>query len=446
MLTNEERRVGIYTESHQPIDPAQVSPDTPLEALNLNWRERDLPERVRTKHVHRLHPYLGKFIPQLAEVFLRKFFRPGQTVLDPFVGSGTTLVQANELGIHSVGYDVSAFNVILCRAKTHAYDVAQVRREVLGALACTERALQRAQGQLSLLMEPRELLYEHTTAHADYLQQWYAPQALRELLTYRHIIEHGEYEYKDLLRVILSRSARSARLTPHYDLDFPKKPQTEPYWCYKHRRVCEPTTEALKFLRRYSHDTVRRVEEFARVRTNARVEVYHADSRTAQFPPVDGVLTSPPYVGLIDYHDQHAYAYHLLNLTDRSACEIGAASNGASERAKAQYVQDIVAVFRRALDALPQGAPLIVIANDKHNLYGEIAAQLNVQVEGVLHRHVNRRTGRRSSEFYESIFIWRTCKPSATPSESPSRRGFQACCRAGATRRAGRDCTALSGS
>jgi len=163
MLTNEERRVGIYTESHQPIDPAQVSPDTPLEALNLNWRERDLPERVRTKHVHRLHPYLGKFIPQLAEVFLRKFFRPEQTVLDPFVGSGTTLVQANELGIHAVGYDVSAFNVILCRAKTHAYDVAQVRREVLGALACTERALQRAQGQLSLLMEPRELLYEHTT-------------------------------------------------------------------------------------------------------------------------------------------------------------------------------------------------------------------------------------------------------------------------------------------
>jgi hypothetical protein len=229
MLTNEERRVGIYTEAHEPIDPTQVSSDTPLEALNLNWRERDLPERVRTKHVHRLHPYLGKFIPQLAEVFLRKFFQSGQTVLDPFVGSGTTLVQANELGIHSVGYDVSAFNVILCRAKTHAYDVAQVRREVLGALACTERALQRAQGQLSLLMEPRELLYEHTTAHADYLQQWYAPQALRELLTYRHIVEHGDYAYKDLLRIILSRAARSARLTPHYDLDFPKKPQTEPY-------------------------------------------------------------------------------------------------------------------------------------------------------------------------------------------------------------------------
>ena len=62
--------------------------------LELSWSERDLPERERTKHVHRLHPYLGKFIPQLAEVLLARHFRPGQHVLDPFAGSGTTLVQA----------------------------------------------------------------------------------------------------------------------------------------------------------------------------------------------------------------------------------------------------------------------------------------------------------------------------------------------------------------
>ena len=54
-------------------DASAVSPDAPLEELNLNWREQDLPERVRTRHVRRLHPYLGKFIPQLVEIFLRKF-------------------------------------------------------------------------------------------------------------------------------------------------------------------------------------------------------------------------------------------------------------------------------------------------------------------------------------------------------------------------------------
>jgi DNA modification methylase len=50
-------------------------------------------EFQRTKHVHRLHPYLGKFIPQLVEVFLRRYFERGDTILDPFSGSGTALIE-----------------------------------------------------------------------------------------------------------------------------------------------------------------------------------------------------------------------------------------------------------------------------------------------------------------------------------------------------------------
>ena len=80
-------------------DFESITSDTPLDDLNLNWREGDLPERVRTKHVHRLHPYLGKFIPQLVEIFLRKY-RP-EVVVDPFCGSGTTLVEAQTLGVSS---------------------------------------------------------------------------------------------------------------------------------------------------------------------------------------------------------------------------------------------------------------------------------------------------------------------------------------------------------
>src|SRR5512134_1834597 len=59
--------------------------------LELSWSEAELPERERTKHVHRLHPYLGKYVPQLVEVFLRRYGHPGRLVWDPFAGSGTTL-------------------------------------------------------------------------------------------------------------------------------------------------------------------------------------------------------------------------------------------------------------------------------------------------------------------------------------------------------------------
>jgi hypothetical protein len=41
--------------------------------LELSWSERELPEHERTKHVHRLHPYLGKFVPQLVETLLARY-------------------------------------------------------------------------------------------------------------------------------------------------------------------------------------------------------------------------------------------------------------------------------------------------------------------------------------------------------------------------------------
>ena len=404
LITNEEKRVEVYTEGDAPTDPGSVNGRTRIENLNLNWREKELPERQRTKHVHRLHPYLGKFIPQLVEVFLRKYFKPGQVVFDPFSGSGTTLVQAKEMGIDSVGCDISAFNVLLTRAKTKSYSAVRVKDEILDILESVRNSInpEAAQPELALLPNRTDPAPSHDS---DYLRNWYAPEALNELLTYRNLIPN--YKDQEILKVILSRSARSARLTTHFDLDFPKKPQIGPYYCYKHSRYCQPTKTAYQFLRRYSLDTIRRIEQYSAVSTEAKVKVIHGDSRRANPGPVDGVITSPPYVGLINYHEQHRYAYELLGIEDLSEHEIGAARKGSSRKAQREYQQLLVDVFSNCLRHMNGGGRLIVIAGDRHNLYPEIAEACNLKVESVIKRHVNRRTGRRSGEFYESIFIWR---------------------------------------
>ena len=113
-------------------DFSNVSSTTSLESLNLNWREKDLPEKERTKHVHRLHPYLGKFIPQLVEIFLRKY--SPKFVYDPFCGSGTTLVEANALEINSVGCDISSFNCLLSKVKTDKYNINLLTKEIYDIL------------------------------------------------------------------------------------------------------------------------------------------------------------------------------------------------------------------------------------------------------------------------------------------------------------------------
>jgi hypothetical protein len=357
--------------------------------LELSWSERDLPERVRTKHVHRLHPYLGKFIPQLVEALLGRYVAPGGRVLDPFAGSGTTLVQSLESGYDAVGVDIAAFNCLLMEVKTRKYDLFALESELRDVVRWVE-AFDGA--------GPKP---------TGYAAEWYAPQAARELLAFRTLI--GEYEHADVLRVVLARAARSARLTPHFDLDFPRTPQLEPYWCHKHKRVCRPIDRAEHFLRRYAIDTLARIKEFSRVRARARAtEVLHGDAREiAYHGRFDGVVTSPPYPGLIDYHEQHRYAYELLGLDDLRDIELGAAARGTSARALAEYVEGIAAVLARARGALRARSPVVIVVHDRRDLYPEILDRAGLRLEERLRRHVNRRTGRRAGEFFEDILIAR---------------------------------------
>jgi DNA methylase len=360
--------------------------------LELSWSEEELPQVARTKHVHGLHPYLGKFIPQLAEAFLRRHFRPGDCVYDPFVGSGTTLVEANAYGSHAVGCDISAFNCLLSRVKTTAYSLGALELALRGCLEETRRGVARSSPQAGI-----------------WLETWYAPKALHELLAYRAAAERLEDPVRNVARVVLSRAARSARLTTHFDLDFPRSPTTEPYWCYKHKRTCRPVEEARKFLVRYTSDTIRRLREFSELRSAAEVAVVHADARTAELPLAPtGIITSPPYPGLIDYHEQHRYAYELLRLEDRAAEEIGPAASGHSRSAVRAYVDAMVEVFSAAGSRLPRGAPVVVVVGDSKALYPEILQRSGLRLEERLRRHVNRRTGRRAREFFEDVLVCAT--------------------------------------
>jgi DNA methylase len=361
--------------------------------LDLSWSEDQLPQVERTKHVHGLHPYLGKFIPQLVAVFLERYFKPGDWVYDPFVGSGTTLVEANAFGARGIGCDISAFNCLLTRVKTSSYS--------LGSLEMALRVTYE---------DSRHLCSEVDESMAsDWLRKWYASGALRELLAYRIAARQLRDPVREAAYLVLSRSARSARLTTHFDLDFPRRPATQAYFCHKHKRTCAPVEEAAKFLRRYTTDTSRRIRAFANVRTTAKSLVLHEDSRTVSLPvKASGVITSPPYPGLIDYHEQHRYAYEFLGLQDRSDAELGRAQRGTGRSAIDDYVEGMVDVFANAREFLPRGAPVVIVINDSRGIYPRILDAAGLALEDRVTRHVNRRTGRRAGEFYEDVLVCST--------------------------------------
>jgi len=355
--------------------------------LELSWSERDLPERERTKHVHRLHPYLGKFVPQLVEALLARHLPRARRVLDPFAGSGTTLVQALEDGRDATGVDVAAFNCLLMEVKTRRFNLFALESELRDALG-------RLEGFDGAAPEKP----------SAYVKAWYAPRAAAELLFFRSLVD--EYEHADVLRVVLARAARSARRTTHFDLDFPRTPQLEEYWCHKHRRTCRPIDRAAHFLRRYALDTLARIREFSRVRDRtAAADVLHGDVRELDLESFDGVVTSPPYPGLIDYHEQHRYAYELLGLDDRRELEVGAAARGTSAKALGEYVEGIAAALENVRRALRTQSKVVIVINDRRDLYPQILERAGLAVETRYRRHVNRRTGRRAGEFFEDVIV-----------------------------------------
>ena len=152
-----------------------------------------------------------------------------------------------------------------------------------------------------------------------------------------------------------------------------------------------------------------RLKEFARVRARGRAAtIVHGDVRDHDFTRrFDGVLTSPPYPGLIDYHEQHRYAYELLRLDDRRGLEVGAAAAGTSRAALAAYGDGIVAALSNCKRSLRRGAPVLIVVNDRRDLYPEILERAGLTLEERLRRHVNRRTGRRAGEFFEDVLVAR---------------------------------------
>ena len=447
---------------------------------DINWRLsfEECRESETTKHVHRLHPYKGKFIPQLAEYFLdsrvdefktESCFAPGDIVLDPFCGSGTTLVQANELGLHAVGIDISAFNAAISNLKltrANSAAVAQAAKtvaqkieqsavgkraracevEILDALRAFNEAHfpspefkrrvrtgeidESSHGEKmekAFLPRYQEILARHKIDArppdgGGFLEKWYAPAVRAEMRAAKAAVDAiDDNETRGVLRIVLSRAVRSSRATTHSDLATLVEPIFHSYYCGKHGKICKPIFSMLGWWRRYAQDTAARIESFSRLRTDTRQMCLTGDARgidiaaalekrdpklaaTVRRKKIRGIFSSPPYVGLIDYHDQHAYAYELFGLKRRDEDEIGAMAKGRGREARENYAAGIAAALQNSRRFLRRDFDIFLVANDNFGLYPQIAARAGLRVVKEYKRPVLNRAEGSKSAYGESIF------------------------------------------
>lgn len=445
-----------------------------------NLREKDT-----TKHVHRLHSYKGKFIPQLVEYFLDNhidefkkevYFNPGDTVLDPFMGSGTTLVQSSEMGINSIGIDISKFNCLIAEVKILYYNIEDMEIILNKTAAKTKKFSEErfndryAQNLKNLisnfnknnflspdykininknLIDEKEyseiklkefydifsefkqknkqtqqtlLSDEEIKEIPNFISDWYTPRIREELFFYLNLINEIEDErMQNLMKVVLSRTARSCRATTHSDLATLIKPIYDPYYCKKHYKICTPINTIKTKLNTYTIDTIKRIKEFSKLRKNVFTQVIHSDSKNIDIlknikssnpkfyeiikkHKIDGIFSSPPYVGQIDYHEQHAYAYELFDIERRDENEIGPMFKGKSKKAKDDYIEGISLVLSNMKQFLKDNSNIFIVANDKFNLYPIIAEKSGLKIVNEYKRPVLNRTERDKQPYSEKIF------------------------------------------
>ncbi|MBV8454202.1 MAG: site-specific DNA-methyltransferase, partial [Deltaproteobacteria bacterium] len=75
-------------------------------------------QTTRLELLHRFHPFCARFPSHIVEEALASYTKPGDSVFDPFCGSGTTLVEALALGRNAVGVDANPLACLISQAKT----------------------------------------------------------------------------------------------------------------------------------------------------------------------------------------------------------------------------------------------------------------------------------------------------------------------------------------
>jgi hypothetical protein len=298
------------------IDPCSVAlvanfPDlnvVPTQAL----LERPKPTATAwtgTYGPHGLHRYVGRFPPHLIRALLNHFaLRPGDIVCDPFVGSGTTLVEARLLGLRSVGIDVCPLSTTITRTKAQFPSDSAGLSDLLSRLA---NFYEPRRGELST----EQLTHERVLQRAGNsiqafpnIERWFTPQALLGTSIVVEFVETLDGFERDLVATCLSAQMRSIG---NVDVDVVRA---------EYRKTPRENVDVLRLVTRKLAAALKAFD--ACTATHASTIADPADVVVEQGSLLEAnieegslhaVITSPPYgVESLSYLRTHLLSYRAL--------------------------------------------------------------------------------------------------------------------------------------
>jgi SAM-dependent methyltransferase len=318
------------------------------EAARTLGKIYDVDRALERALTHGFHSYAGRLHPSIARGAVGAFSAPGETVVDPFCGSGTVLVEAMGLGRRAVGVDASPLGVAIARVRTTL--LGEAGREQLVTAAATiaeasgERARKRRRPEV-----PGWARREITRFHAH---------VLFELLSLRELVmETPDDPVGRALRLCLSSIlVKFMKAGPAAPRDGEAK------------RIARGVPS--RMLADRAAELARGLAALER-RTPAGTptpEVTEGDARALPMPAASAalVVSSPPYAGTYDYATIHDARFLWLGLSEKKfrraqlgarAEQVGDVAGAAWRAQQAQFMAEIARILR------PGGRALLVVGD-----------------------------------------------------------------------------------
>jgi len=267
----------------------------------ISWEFKDADTRTLT---HGYHPFHAKFIPQIPRTIIEHLTKEGHIVLDPFCGSGTTLVEAHILRRNTIGIDISPLAVLVSKVKTTFIDPDK---------------LEKAKNELYQMIDIKKT----KSVIPDFPDQhiWYNKETLQEL---------GIIWGQVILKTVANRSE-------HWN------------WAFIGDNIL-PKLNKYTNPNKYFKNTLERMivgmKDFQKTKTKNWIKVLKMNTKDISKnikKKVDLIITSPPYCFAVDFNRYYRLSYYWFNweIDKNRDIEIGARSKRAKKCGIDDYFFDM---------------------------------------------------------------------------------------------------------